>query len=163
MKITAAVLYQQGLPRPYAESRPLRIETVDLDGPGEGEVLVQVKGAGLCHSDLSTIDNSRPRALPTIPGHEGAGIVAEAGAGVRDLKAGDHVVFVFVPSCGACRNCRRGRPNVCTVWPQLRARQAQRVQALARAAHARRTFDRRPAAEPQRHLHRALFGDFLLR
>ena len=122
MKMTAAVLYQQGLPRPYAESRPLRLETVDLDGPGEGEVLVQVKGAGLCHSDLSTIDNSRPRTLPTIPGHEGAGIVAEVGAGVRDLKAGDHVVFVFVPSCGECRNCRRGRPNVCTTWPQLRAR-----------------------------------------
>ena len=61
MKMTAAVLYQQGLPRPYAESRPLRLETVDLDGPAEGEVLVQVKGAGLCHSDLSTIDNSRPR------------------------------------------------------------------------------------------------------
>jgi alcohol dehydrogenase len=122
MKMTAAVLYQQGLPRPYAESRPLRLETVDLDGPAEGEVLVQVKGAGLCHSDLSTIDNSRPRSLPTIPGHEGAGIVAEVGAGVRDLKAGDHVVFVFVPSCGECRNCRRGRPNVCTTWPQLRAR-----------------------------------------
>src|SRR5262249_8926895 len=122
MKMTAAVLYEQGLPRPYAQSRPLRIETVDLDGPGEGEILVKIEGAGLCHSDLSTIDNSRPRTLPTIPGHEGAGIVAEAGAGVRDLKAGDHVVFVFVPSCGECRNCRRGRPNVCTTWPQLRAR-----------------------------------------
>src|SRR5262249_23953826 len=121
MKTPAAMLYEQGLPRPYAESRPLRLETVDLDGPGEGEVLVKVAGAGLCHSDLSTIDNSRPRTLPTIPGHEGAGDVAEVGAGVRDLKAGDHVVFVFVPSYGACRNCRRGRPNVCTVWQQLRA------------------------------------------
>src|ERR1700751_3038484 len=87
IKIPAAVLYEQGLPRPYAESRPLRIETVDLEGPGEGEVLVAVKGAGLCHSDLSTIDNSRPRTLPTIPRHEGAGIVAEAGAGGRDLRA----------------------------------------------------------------------------
>ena len=55
MKMTAAVLYEQGLPRPYAQSRPLCIETVDLDGPGEGEVLVAVKGAGLCHSDLSTL------------------------------------------------------------------------------------------------------------
>src|SRR6516225_9019308 len=88
MKITAAVLYEQGLPRPYAESRPLRIETVDLEGPGEGEVLVQVKGAGICHSDLSTIDNSRPRTLPTIPGHEGAGIVVEVGAAGGDLKLG---------------------------------------------------------------------------
>jgi alcohol dehydrogenase len=122
MKMTAAVLYQQGLPRPYADSRPLRIETVDLEGPGEGEVLVKVAGAGLCHSDLSTIDNSRPRTLPTIPGHEGAGVVVAAGAGIRDLKSGDHVVFVFVPSCGECRNCRRGRPNVCTRWPQMRAR-----------------------------------------
>jgi alcohol dehydrogenase len=122
MKMTAAVLYQQGVPRPYADSRPLRIETVDLEGPGEGEVLVKVAGAGLCHSDLSTIDNSRPRTLPTIPGHEGAGVVVEAGAGIRDLKSGDHVVFVFVPSCGECRNCRRGRPNVCTRWPQMRAR-----------------------------------------
>src|ERR1043166_10346211 len=103
MKMTAAVLYEQGLPRPYAESRPLRLETVDLDGPGEGEVLVQVKGAGLCHSDLSTIDNSRPRMLPTIPGHEGAGIVRAAGAGVRDLTPGDPVVIVFVQSCGNCR------------------------------------------------------------
>jgi alcohol dehydrogenase len=122
MQMTAAVLYQQGLPRPYAQSRPLRLEQVDLDGPGEGEVLVKVAAAGLCHSDLSTIDNSRPRALPTIPGHEGAGVVAEVGAGVRDLKSGDHVVFVFVPSCGECRNCRRGRPNVCRRWPAMRAR-----------------------------------------
>jgi len=71
MKMKAAVLYEQGLPRPYADSRPLKIEEVDLDAPGEGEVLVKVAGAGLCHSDLSTIDNSRPRTLPTIPGHEG--------------------------------------------------------------------------------------------
>ena len=67
MKMTAAVLYEQGLPRPYAESRPLRLESVDLDGPGEGEVLVQVKGAGLCHSDLSTIDNSRHARCRPFP------------------------------------------------------------------------------------------------
>ncbi len=116
MKMQAAVLYQQGLPRPYRTSQPLRIETVELHDPGEGEVLVKVVGAGLCHSDLSTIDNSRPRSLPTIPGHEGAGIVTATGKGITDLKAGDHVVFVFVPSCGACRNCVRGRPNVCSQW-----------------------------------------------
>src|SRR5262249_34253562 len=127
MKMTAAVLYQQGLPRPYAESRPLRVETVELDGPGEGEVLVKVAGAGLCHSDLSTIDNSRPRTLPTIPGHEGAGIVAEVGANVRDLTAGDHVVFVFVPSCGECR--------------KLPARPPQRLYGLAAAARPRRADD----------------------
>lgn len=122
MKMQAAVLYEQGLPRPYAKSQPLKIETVDLDPPGEGEILVKVAGASLCHSDLSTIDNSRSRPLPAILGHEGAGIVAEVGAGVRDLKAGDHVVFVFAPGCGSCRNCVRGRPNVCLTWPELRGR-----------------------------------------
>src|SRR6185503_9023923 len=124
MKMTAAVLYEQGLPRPYADSRPLRIETVDLEGPGEGEVLVKVGGAGLCHSDLSTIDNSRPRTLPAVLGHEGAGIVADVGRGIADLKSGDHVVFVFVASCGTCRNCARGKPNVCQRWPEMRNRGA---------------------------------------
>jgi len=122
MKISAAVLYQQGLTRPYADSKPLKIETLDLEGPGEGEVLVKVEGAGLCHSDLSTIDNSRPRTLPAVLGHEGAGIVTEVGAGVRDLAAGDHVVLIFGASCGSCRNCARGKPNVCKRWPELRAR-----------------------------------------
>jgi alcohol dehydrogenase len=122
MQMTAAVLYEQGLPRPYASSRPLKLETVDLEGPGEGEVLVKVAGAGLCHSDLSTIDNSRPRTLPAVLGHEGSGVVAEAGRGIGDLKSGDPVVFVFVASCGACRNCARGRPNVCQRWPEMRAR-----------------------------------------
>jgi alcohol dehydrogenase len=122
MKMTAAVLYEQGLPRPYADSRPLRVESVDLEGPGDGEVLVKVAAAGLCHSDLSTIDNSRPRALPAVLGHEGAGIVADVGAGVRDLASGDHVVLVFAASCGNCRNCARGRPNICRRWPEKRAR-----------------------------------------
>jgi alcohol dehydrogenase len=124
MKIKAAVLYEQGLPRPYATSEPLKVETVDLEGPGEGEVLVKVAGAGLCHSDLSTIDNSRPRPLPAILGHEGAGIVQETGKGITDLKAGDHVVFIFVSSCGTCRNCVRGRPSVCLKWPEMRNRGA---------------------------------------
>jgi alcohol dehydrogenase len=120
MQMTAAVLYEQGLPRPYATSQPLKLETVDLEGPGEGEVLVKVAGAGLCHSDLSTIDNSRPRTVPAVLGHEGAGVVAEVGRGIRDLAPGDHVVFVFVASCGACRNCVRGRPSVCLRWPEMR-------------------------------------------
>ncbi len=121
MKMRAAVLYEQGKPRPYADSTPLVIETVDLAGPQEGEVLVQVKGAGLCHSDLSTIDASRPRKLPTIPGHEGAGVVVEVGPGVRDFAPDDHVVFVFSPSCGKCRQCTRGRPNVCSGFQASRA------------------------------------------
>lgn len=103
MKMTAAVLRTQGLPRPYAVSKPMTIEQVDLDPPGPGEVLYQIIGAGLCHSDLSTIENLRPRKLPSIPGHEAAGIVVEVGAGVTAFKPGDHVVSVFVSSCGDCR------------------------------------------------------------
>ena len=122
MKMKAAVLRDLGLPRPFAQSKPLQIEEVDLEGPGEGEILVKVAGAGLCHSDLSVIDGSRPRPVPVIPGHEGAGVVAEVGNGVTDLDPGDHVVFIFSSSCGKCRNCARGRPNVCLTWPEMRAR-----------------------------------------
>ncbi|MGI9478584.1 MAG: zinc-dependent alcohol dehydrogenase family protein [Hyphomicrobiaceae bacterium] len=122
MKIKAAVLRDLGLPRPYAQSKPLRIEEVDLEGPGEGEILVKVAGAGLCHSDLSVIDGSRPRPMPVVPGHEGAGVVVEVGKGVTDLAPDDHVVFIFSSSCGKCRNCARGRPNVCLTWPEMRAK-----------------------------------------
>jgi len=113
MKMKAAVMREQGKPRPYAVSQPMTIETVDLDPPGPGEVLYKIMGAGLCHSDLSTIENLRPRKLPTIPGHEAAGIVEEVGPGVTGLKAGDHVVSMFVSSCGDCRYCNAGRPNLC--------------------------------------------------
>jgi len=113
MKMKAAVMRVQGKPRPYAESQPMTIETVDLDPPGPGEVLYKIIGAGLCHSDLSTIENLRPRRLPTIPGHEAAGIVEEVGPGVTGLKPGDHVVSMFVSSCGDCRYCNNGRPNLC--------------------------------------------------
>jgi alcohol dehydrogenase len=76
-------------------------------------VLVRIKAAGLCHSDLSVIDGSRPRPTPMALGHEAAGIVEAAGEGVSDLKAGDHVVLVFVPSCGRCGPCAAGRPALC--------------------------------------------------
>ncbi|MEK9754611.1 MAG: zinc-binding dehydrogenase [Rhodospirillaceae bacterium] len=108
-----AVLREQGLPRPYAESRPLSVEEVELDGPAEGEVLVEIAAAGLCHSDLSTIEGIRPRPIPMIAGHEAAGIVRDVGPGVHGLKAGDHVVMVFVMSCGTCADCTGGRPNLC--------------------------------------------------
>ena len=98
MKMTAAVMYEQGLQRPFSKSQPLKIETVDLDGPGEGEVLVQVAAAGLCHSDLSAIKGLRPRAMPTVVGHEAAGVVVETGTGVSKFVTGDHVVMVFVAS-----------------------------------------------------------------
>lgn len=113
MKIRAAVLGRIGLPRPYAESRPLSIETLELDPPGPGEVLVRIKAAGLCHSDLSVINGDRPRPVPMALGHEAAGIVEEVGPGVADLVPGDHVVMVFVPSCGHCPPCAEGRPALC--------------------------------------------------
>lgn len=113
MRIRAAVLHEIGTPAPYAYSRPLRIETLDLDPPGEGELLVRIRAAGLCHSDLSVVDGSRPRPTPIALGHEAAGIVLETGLGVHDIAAGDHVVLIFVPSCGHCIPCAQGRPALC--------------------------------------------------
>ena len=86
---------------------------LDLDPPGEGEVLVKVGGGGLCHSDLSLINGDRPRPVPIVLGHEGAGEIVEVGAGVHDVKAGDHVCFTFNVSCGRCRRCLEGRPYIC--------------------------------------------------
>ena len=113
MKIKAAVLRERGVPGPYADSRPLAIEEFELAPPGPGEVLVHVRAAGLCHSDLSVIDGNRPRPLPMVLGHEMAGIVEEVGHGITDLQRGDHVVAAFVPSCGVCSPCVTGRPVLC--------------------------------------------------
>lgn len=113
MKTQAAVLFEMGKPRPYRDSKPLEILEVDLEEPGPGEVLVEVKAAGLCHSDLSAIDGTRPWPLPIVLGHEAAGIVRAVGPGVRNLAEGDHVVFSFVPMCGNCRYCAAGRPYLC--------------------------------------------------
>jgi alcohol dehydrogenase len=113
MKIRAAILEQSGLPTPYAQSGPLAIREIDLAGPGQGEVLVRIEAAGLCHSDLSVIDGNRPRPLPMVLGHEAAGTVEALGAGVDDLVVGDRVVMVFVPSCGTCECCSDGRPALC--------------------------------------------------
>jgi alcohol dehydrogenase len=113
MKTRAAVIREMLKPRPYAKSRPLVIEELDLDPPGDGEVLVRIRAAGLCHSDLSTINGDRPRQMPMVLGHEAAGEVVETGPGVRDLEAGDHVIAVFVPSCGHCTPCQEGRPALC--------------------------------------------------
>ncbi len=113
MKIRAAVLDATTATAPYGISRPLAIADVDLDGPGEGEVLIRIRAAGLCHSDLSVIDGNRPRPLPMVLGHEASGTVEELGAGVTDFKLGDHVVTTFVPSCGGCAPCIDGRPALC--------------------------------------------------
>jgi len=113
MRIRAAVLEQSGLPVPYAGSQPLKLREIELAGPKQGEVLVRIEAAGLCHSDLSVIDGNRPRPLPMVLGHEAAGVVEELGPGVDDLVVGDHVVCIFVPSCGTCACCSDGRPALC--------------------------------------------------
>ena len=113
MKIRAAVLEEMQRPRPYAQSRPLVVGEVDLDPPGEGELLLKIHAAGLCHSDLSTINGDRPRQMPMVLGHEAAAEVMEVGKGIADIKTGDHVVLVFMPSCGHCMPCAEGRPALC--------------------------------------------------
>ncbi len=113
MKIRAAVLHEMGKERPYTSSKPLTIEDIELQPPQAGEVLVKIKAAGLCHSDLSVIDGNRPRQMPMVLGHEAAGEVVELGSGVSDLAIGDHVVFSFLPICSHCMPCMTGRPALC--------------------------------------------------
>ncbi len=113
MRTRAAVLRQIGLPAPYAESRPLSIEEVELADPGPGELRVRIHAAGLCHSDLSAINGDRPWPVPIVIGHEAAAEVLEVGPGVLDVKVGDHVVLIFRPSCGTCPECSVGRPALC--------------------------------------------------
>lgn len=113
MKTRAAILETIGLPAPYAQSQPLKIREVELDEPGEGEVLIRIRAAGLCHSDLSVISGDRPRPVPMAIGHESAAEVVRCGPGVHDLKPGDRVVMVFMPSCGCCAPCAEGRPALC--------------------------------------------------
>ncbi|MGH9875367.1 MAG: zinc-dependent alcohol dehydrogenase family protein [Pyrinomonadaceae bacterium] len=113
MKTKAAVLYEMGAPQPYAESLPFRIDEVTLAGPGAGEVLVEIAGAGLCHSDLSVVDGSRPRVMPMVMGHEASGIVREIGAEVSEFAPGDQVVFSWVPCCGRCHFCVSARGALC--------------------------------------------------
>ena len=117
MQTRAAVLEEMGASAPYASSKPLAIETLELDPPGQGEVLIRLKASGLCHSDLSVINGDRPRPMPMALGHEAAGVVEELGpaaeASSTGLAVGDHVVCVFVPSCGHCELCMVGRPALC--------------------------------------------------
>lgn len=113
MKVRAALLTEMGVARPYQNSQPLRITEVELAPPGPGEVLVRIRAAGLCHSDLSVISGDRPRPLPMVLGHESAGEVVQCGDGVTGLKAGDKVVLTFMPSCGCCMPCMEGRPALC--------------------------------------------------
>lgn len=114
LQTRAAVLVESGRAHPYAQSHPLEIRTLRVDPPGPGELLVRIRAAGLCHSDLSTINGSRLRPLPMALGHEAAGEVVEVGGGAdTGFTAGDRVVLTFVPACGSCRRCVSGRPALC--------------------------------------------------
>jgi NDMA-dependent alcohol dehydrogenase len=105
MKMSAAVLWDI--------NQEWSVEDVELDGPQEGEVLVSFEATGLCHSDHHMRTGDLPGILPIVGGHEGAGIVQDVGPDVRSLKAGDHVVASFLPSCGRCRWCASGHQNLC--------------------------------------------------
>ena len=114
MKMKAVVLYEQGKAHPFVETKPLVVEHVDLEPPGDDEVLIKTGAAGLCHSDLSMIRGVMERKVPMVPGHEAAGVVLEVGKDVTQCRPGDHVVMSFVPICGKCEYCTTGRPNLCS-------------------------------------------------
>ncbi len=106
MKTRAAVAWQAG--------QPLTIEELDLEGPRAGEVLVEVKATGICHTDYYTLSGADPEGLfPAVLGHEGAGIVLEVGAGVTTLKPGDHVIPLYTPECRQCKFCLSRKTNLC--------------------------------------------------
>lgn len=151
MRTRAAILVRCGAETPYERSRPLEVADVELDPPGPGEVLIRVRAAGLCHSDLSVIDGNRPRPLPMVLGHEAAGVVEELGAGVDDLAVGDHVVSAFVPSCGRCEPCSSGRPALCE--PAAASNTAGTLRSGARRLH-------RGAADLNHHLGVSAFAQF---
>ncbi len=117
MKTRAAVAWQAG--------KPLEIEEVELDGPKAGEVLVQIKATGVCHTDAFTLSGEDPEGVfPSILGHEGAGVVVEVGAGVKSVKAGDHVIPLYTAECGECKFCKSGKTNLCS---SVRATQGRGV------------------------------------
>src|SRR6476660_8086217 len=107
MKTKAAVAYKAG--------QPLEIETVDLEGPKAGEVLVEIKASGICHTDEFTLSGGDPEGLfPAIFGHEGAGVVVDVGPGVTTLAKGDHVIPLYTPECRNCKSCLSRKTNLCT-------------------------------------------------
>jgi Zn-dependent alcohol dehydrogenase len=105
MNINAAILWEQGA--------PLSVEAAELGGPRAGEVLVEVKAAGVCHSDLHPARGEWPVRTPLVLGHEGAGVVREVGGGVKNVRPGDRVIFCWAPPCGVCPPCQEGRPVLC--------------------------------------------------
>ena len=124
MKSRSAILRHAPVQKPYADTKPLTIEEIDLDPPGRDEVLIKIAAAGLCHSDLSGINGDRPRPTPIALGHEASGTVAALGPGVTDLDIGDHVVMSFLPVCGHCAPCAEGRGQLCEPGHAANARGA---------------------------------------
>jgi len=117
MKVKAAVAHKAGA--------PLTIETVDLEGPRAGEVLVEIRATGICHTDEFTLSGADPEGLfPAILGHEGAGVVVDTGPGVKSLRKGDHVIPLYVPECRECEYCLSGKTNLCQA---IRVTQGQGV------------------------------------
>jgi S-(hydroxymethyl)glutathione dehydrogenase/alcohol dehydrogenase len=117
MKTRAAVAYRAG--------QPLVVETVDLDGPKAGEVLVEIRASGVCHTDEFTRSGADPEGLfPVIFGHEGAGVVVDVGPGVTSLRKGDHVIPLYTPECRQCKSCLSHKTNLCTA---IRTTQGQGV------------------------------------
>ena len=114
MRIRGAVLESIGTPRPYADTRPLTITDLELDPPGDTELLIRIETAGLCHSDLSVVDGNRVRPVPMLLGHEAAGIVEQVGASVSDIAAGQRIVMTFLPRCGDCAACATGGLAPCS-------------------------------------------------
>jgi S-(hydroxymethyl)glutathione dehydrogenase/alcohol dehydrogenase len=107
MQVRAAVAWKAG--------KPLSIETVELDGPKEGEVLVEIRATGICHTDKYTLSGADPEGLfPCILGHEGAGVVVDVGPGVHTLEKGDHVIPLYTPECRQCKSCLSRKTNLCT-------------------------------------------------
>lgn len=107
MDVRAAVAFEAG--------QPLSIETVQLAGPREGEVLVEIKATGICHTDKYTLSGADPEGIfPSILGHEGAGVVVDVGPGVKTLKKGDHVIPLYTPECRECKSCTSHKTNLCT-------------------------------------------------
>ncbi|MDQ0029925.1 alcohol dehydrogenase catalytic domain-containing protein [Arthrobacter bambusae] len=111
--IRGAVLEALGAERPYSDTRPIHVQSLELEGPGKGEILVRIEAAGICHSDLSVVNGNRPRPVPMLIGHEAAGIVEELGEGVDDLAIGQRVVMTFLPRCGECAGCRSNGKTPC--------------------------------------------------
>ena len=115
MKTRAAVAFEP--------NRKLSIEEVDLDGPREGEVLVEIRASGVCHTDAYTLSGRDSEGIfPSILGHEGAGVVREVGAGVKSVRAGDHVIPLYTPECRACEYCLSGKTNLCQAIRETQGR-----------------------------------------